>query len=67
MPDSVISKGKILHFDKGDDRLEVIGLSFDEAKAALVGNRDVMVPLGDEPSTGGTMAIWTVGGRGTRS
>jgi hypothetical protein len=23
---SVISEGKILHFDKGDDRLEVIGL-----------------------------------------
>ena len=34
---SVISEGEILHFDKGDDRLEVIGLSFDEAKAALVG------------------------------
>ena len=32
---SVISAGEILHFDKGDDRLEVIGLSFDEAKAAL--------------------------------
>src|SRR3954466_1327620 len=35
--DSVISEGEILHFDKGDDRLEVIGLSFDEAKAALAG------------------------------
>ncbi len=34
---SVISEGEILHFDKGDDRLEVIGLSFDEAKAALAG------------------------------
>ncbi|GEO43390.1 hypothetical protein SAE02_75380 [Skermanella aerolata] len=34
---SVISEGEILHLDKGDDRLEVIGLSFDEAKAALVG------------------------------
>ena len=34
---SVISEGEILQFDKGDDRLEVIGLSFDEAKAALVG------------------------------
>jgi len=34
--DRVISEGEILHFDKGDDRLEVIGLSFDEAKAALV-------------------------------
>src|SRR3954467_5263991 len=34
---SVISEGEIEHFDKGDDRLEVIGLSFDEAKAALVG------------------------------
>src|SRR5687767_7566777 len=33
--DRVISEGEILHFDKGDDRLEVIGLSFDEAKAAL--------------------------------
>ena len=35
--DSVISEGEILHFDKGDDRLEGIGLSFDEAKAALAG------------------------------
>lgn len=34
---SVISEGEILHFDKGDDRLEGIGLSFDEAKAALAG------------------------------
>ena len=34
---SVISEGEILQFDKGDDRLEVIGLSFDEAKAALAG------------------------------
>jgi hypothetical protein len=34
---SVISEGEILHFDKGDDRLEVIGLSFDDAKAALAG------------------------------
>jgi len=34
---SVISEGEILHLDKGDDRLEVIGLSFDEAKAALAG------------------------------
>ena len=33
----VISEGEIVHFDKGDDRLEGIGLSFDEAKAALVG------------------------------
>src|SRR3954453_18800876 len=32
---SVISEGEILHFDKGDDRLEAIGLSFNEAKAAL--------------------------------
>src|SRR3954466_16086168 len=34
---SVISEGEILHFDNGDDRLEVIGLSFDEARAALAG------------------------------
>src|SRR3954453_11968665 len=34
---NVISEGAILHLDKGDDRLEVIGLSFDEAKAALAG------------------------------
>jgi hypothetical protein len=32
---SVISDGEIVHFDKSDDQLEVIGLSFDEAKAAL--------------------------------
>ena len=34
---SVISEDEILHLDKGDDRLEVIGLSFDEAKAVLAG------------------------------
>jgi hypothetical protein len=33
----VISEGEILQFDKGDDRLEGIGLSLDEAKAALAG------------------------------
>ena len=41
--DSVISEGEILHLDKGDDRLEGIGLSFDEAKAALVGIQGGMV------------------------
>src|SRR3954462_11864257 len=34
---NVISEGEILQFDKGDDRLEGIGLSFDEAKAMLSG------------------------------
>ena len=34
---SVIREGEILQFDKGDDRLEMIGLSFDEAKAVLAG------------------------------
>jgi hypothetical protein len=34
---SVISEGEILHLDKGDDRLEVVGLAFDDAKAILAG------------------------------
>ncbi|GEO40017.1 hypothetical protein SAE02_41650 [Skermanella aerolata] len=34
---SVISEGEILHLDKGDDRLEVVGLAFDEAKAIMAG------------------------------
>jgi hypothetical protein len=34
---SVISEGEILHLDKGDDRLEVIGLSLADAKAVLAG------------------------------
>ena len=34
---SVISEGEILQLDKDDDRLEVIGLSFDDAKAVLAG------------------------------
>ena len=34
---SVISEGEILHLEKGDDRLEVIGLAIDEAKAILAG------------------------------
>jgi hypothetical protein len=32
---SVISEGEILHLNKGDDRLEVVGLAFDEAKSAV--------------------------------
>src|SRR3954464_1680234 len=32
-----MSEGETRDFDKGDDRLEVIGLSFDEARAALAG------------------------------
>ena len=35
--DTVISEDEILHLDKGDDRLEAIGLSLDEAKAVLAG------------------------------
>jgi hypothetical protein len=34
---SVISEGEILNLEKGDDRLEVVGLAFDEAKAILAG------------------------------
>jgi hypothetical protein len=34
---NVISEVEILHFDKGDDHLELIRLSFDEAKAVLTG------------------------------
>jgi len=34
---SVISEGEILHLDKGDDRLEVVGLAFDEAKETVKG------------------------------
>ena len=30
--DSVISEDEILQLDKGDDRLKVIGLSFDDGK-----------------------------------
>jgi hypothetical protein len=33
--DSVISADEILHLDKGDDRVEAIGLSFGEAKTVL--------------------------------
>jgi hypothetical protein len=40
---SVISEGEILQFDKGDDGLEGIGLSFDEAKAALAGIQESVV------------------------
>src|SRR5690348_14997666 len=35
--DSVISEDEILHLDKGDDRLEAIGLSLGEAKTMLAG------------------------------
>ena len=46
---SVISEDEILHLDKGDDRLEVIGLSFDEAKAALAGgHRSLIAGRGSE-------------------
>jgi hypothetical protein len=39
----VISEDEILHFDKGADRLEAIGLSFAEAKAVLAGIQERMV------------------------
>ena len=41
--DSVISADEVLHLDKGDDRLEAIGLSFSEAKAVLAGLQERMV------------------------
>src|SRR3954447_17719655 len=40
---NVISEGEILQFDKGDDRLEGIGLSFANSKAILVGIQERMV------------------------
>ena len=41
--DSVISEDEILHLDKGDDRLEAIGLSLGEAKAVLAGIQQRLV------------------------
>jgi hypothetical protein len=40
---SVISEDEILHFDKGDDRLEAIGLLFDEAKARMTAIQERVV------------------------
>ena len=40
---SVISEDEILQLDKGDDRLEAIGLSLGEAKALLAGIQERMV------------------------
>jgi len=42
--DGVLSDNVIAGFDKGDDRLEEIGLSLDEAKAALAGFGAEIVP-----------------------
>jgi hypothetical protein len=41
--DSVISEDEILQLDKGDDRLEAIGLSLGEAKTLLAGIQERMV------------------------
>jgi hypothetical protein len=41
--DSVISEDEILQLDKGDDRLEAIGLSLGEAKAVLAGAQERVV------------------------
>jgi hypothetical protein len=41
---SVISEGEILHLNKGDDRLEVVGLAFDEAKGYLPASREAWSP-----------------------
>ena len=41
--DSVISVDKVLHLDKSDDRLEAVGLSLGEAKAALAGIQERVV------------------------
>src|SRR3954454_17815974 len=40
---SVISEDEIVHFDKDDDRLEAIGLSFANSKATLVGIQERVV------------------------
>ena len=40
---SVISEDEILHFDKDDNRLEAIGLSFANSKAILVGIQERVV------------------------
>ena len=40
---SVISEDEILQFDKDDDRLEAIGLSFANSKAILVGIQERVV------------------------
>ncbi len=39
----VISEDEILRLDKGDDRLEAIGLSLDEAKGVLAGTQERLV------------------------
>src|SRR5690349_21447187 len=41
--DRVISADEILLLDKGDDRVEAIGLSFGEAKAVLAGIQEHVV------------------------
>src|SRR5690242_21727684 len=42
--DSVISEDEILSLEKGDDRLEAIGLSLGEAKALLAGIQERVAP-----------------------
>jgi hypothetical protein len=39
----VLSEDEILHLDKGDDRLEMIGLSLAEAKGVLAGTQERLV------------------------
>ena len=40
---SVISADEVLHFDKSDDRVEAIGLSFGNAKAVLAAIQERVV------------------------
>ena len=40
---SLISADEVLHFDKSDDRVEVIGLSFGDAKAVLAAIQERVV------------------------
>jgi hypothetical protein len=42
--DRMISADEVLPFDKGDDRLEAIGLSLSDAKAVLAGIQERVVP-----------------------
>jgi hypothetical protein len=37
---SVISEGEILHLDKGDDRLEVVGLAFEKPRRYWPASRE---------------------------
>ena len=66
---SVISADEVLHFDKSDDRVEAIGLSFGNAKAVLAAIEERQERYREAGIRGAWrehVKVWEIGGSSRR-